>query len=373
MGIIGFFEKHSTFEKVLRLLTDMLCRLNRAFFTGREADNKTILVVSLHRIGDTVFTIPVLKCLENIYGQNLTVLCFPESAQVYNLTFNKLNYIIAEKKDFSFGGRIASSIIRKKVRESKPRFIYDITGAVFSVSSLWGVRSGEIYGITNKYLLNFYNKAVIQRTSPHLMDMYFDIVSLTHPNERVEKYREFNCEPVSEGAILIHPFAGWKAKEWNIEKIFSMAEHLSESYDTALIFPRGALQADFLEILKEKGAPYFETGSFNELIEKIKSCSLFVGSDSGPLYIAALLGKPTFTIYSSTNPEYSLQFGRYNRHIIKKLSCSPLPGSQYCNTDGGRDGCPSFNCMNLLETGEVVKKVKEFIKELKIKEKFTYI
>ena len=30
----------------------------------------------------------------------------------------------------------------------------------------------------------------------------------------------------------------------------------------------------------------------------MKKCSVFIGNDSGPVQIASLLGKPTFTIYS---------------------------------------------------------------------------
>lgn len=371
MGILDFFEKYPIPGKIIGFFVDVFCRLNRLFFSGFSTGRNNILIVSLHRLGDTVFTIPAVKALHKVHGQNIVVACFSDAAEIYKLAFPNLRYVIIEKSEFKFGGRIASTSAREKIRAILPLTVYDITGSIFSASMLCGVKTGSMYGVTTGYFKNLYTKYVIQRTTPHLIDLYFDIVTLAFPAMDVRNFREFEPKPVISGPILIHPFAGWKAKEWNIDKILKLLNDLSSEYDSALICEAGKLDAESAGFINKNGLKLIETKSIHELIENIKNCSMFIGSDSGPLYIAALLGKPTFCIYSATNPDYSFQFGPNYRYIIKQLHCSPKPGNQYCHTKGGVFGCPSFECMNRLEYEEVKEKLKLFIKELKIKEKIT--
>jgi ADP-heptose:LPS heptosyltransferase len=102
------------------------------------------------------------------------------------------------------------------------------------------------------------------------------------------------------------------------------------------------------------------------LIIKIKECSAFIGNDSGPIYIASLLDKPTFTLFGPTNPEFSLSSGEHHRYIAKSLKCSPAKNTQYCFTQAGQNGCPAFECMNLLGLDEVNRCIRLFLEENKI-------
>lgn len=371
MGILDYFEKHPFLDRLLAFIIGAICRFNRLMFSGHNQENDKVIIVSLHRLGDTVFTIPAVKALYKIHGNKITIVCFADAAEIYKLAFSDIEYLILQKNDFTHGGRIASPEARNKIAVLKPNTIYDITGAIFSVTLLSGIKYFKLYGVTTNYFKNFYTKYVIQRTTPHLIDLYFDIVSLVDPSADVKDYREFETKPVTGGVILIHPFAGWKAKEWNIEKVTALLLELDKEYDTALICASGQLDKSSLDFISENRLKLIETSSIGDLIENIKKCSLFVGSDSGPLYIAALLGKPTFCIYSSTNPKFSFQFGPNYRYVVKQLECSPLPDKQYCRANGGVWGCPSFECMNRLEYDEVKEKIKLFIKELKIEQKIT--
>ena len=103
--------------------------------------------------------------------------------------------------------------------------------------------------------------------------------------------------------------------------------------------------------------------SINELIEQTRDCSVFIGNDSGPLYIANMLGKPTFTIYGPTNPDYSIPFGDNHTFINKTIDCSPEKNKQYCHTVAGLVGCPAFKCMETLKLDEVYNKLLPFVQE----------
>ena len=125
--------------------------------------------------------------------------------------------------------------------------------------------------------------------------------------------------------------------------------------------PRNKLSVDIINELKLKHLELVETDSVDELIDSIRSCSLFIGNDSGPIHIASLLGKTTFTIYGPTLPSIHIPLGKLHNYINLKLKCTPLGTEKMCFTDGGRDGCPSFDCMHNLTVEEVKEKLFSFI------------
>ena len=156
--------------------------------------------------------------------------------------------------------------------------------------------------------------------------------------------------------IIIHPFAGWKAKEWNLNKFVKLAEALSKSYRVSFLIPSSTLKKDIQEELKKHQINLIETKSVEELIAVLDNCSLLIGNDSGPIHIASMLGNATFTIYGPSNPPFTLPYGSTHGYYQKKIKCSPLATENLCFTDGGRYGCPSFECMNGTTMEEVLNK-----------------
>ncbi|MCZ6701456.1 MAG: hypothetical protein O6940_00275, partial [Ignavibacteria bacterium] len=78
---------------------------------------------------------------------------------------------------------------------------------------------------------------------------------------------------------------------------------------------------------------------------------------------ANMLGKPTFTIYGPTNPDYSIPYGDDHDFIIKSIHCSPEKNKQYCFTHAGMVGCPAFKCMETMGVEEVYNKLLPFVQK----------
>jgi heptosyltransferase-2 len=195
-----------------------------------------------------------------------------------------------------------------------------------------------------------------------LIDRYLDVVGTYNGKSRLDVKKEFPTKIKKIDKILVHPFAGWKAKEWNLRKFIDLTIMLSKSFDVELISPGNAISKDILEEVEKDNLKICITKSLNELKNKIKNCSLLVSNDSGPIYIANILGKATFSIYGPTNPNFSLPFGEYHSFIQKNIPCSPVD-TQYCFTHAGLY-CPSNECMQLLSVEEVYESLLTFINEL---------
>ena len=346
-------------------LVNLLFLINRKLHTlFKKKWNNKIAVISIHRIGDTVFTIPALKKLFQVADREITIFCYENSKKIYDLVFSNCKFITINRSDFIWENRIARNGVRKILKEINPEIIVDLTGGIQSASLLFNSSAKRIFGFSEHYFKNVYTDFIPQRKTPHLMDLFLDVINLYKPFERKETDKQFETNISHNGIIMIHPFAGWAAKEWNLEKFIGLASLLREDYDCCFVVQE-SFPIEIKRKLVEEKIDVKVTESIDELIETIKECSVFISNDSGPLYIASLLGKPTFTIYGPTNPLYSLPQGEFHRMIQKRIECSPPADHQYCFTNAGLF-CPEYQCMNLLTVNEVYQSIRKFLEELKI-------
>jgi len=363
LEIIKKLEKNKIFDLIFEFLSSTLLSLIRNCTRKNLSGN--IIIISLHKLGDAVFTIPtVIKVFEHFSNKNVYVLTFSENKNIYN-TVLKEEYIIPLEEDgFFLGGRIASKNAIDILKNLQPNIIFDLTGNITSASLIAASKAKEIVGMNTKYCKTIYDVFIPIKNKPHLIDRYLDAVKVYLPLDESKIIKEFPIKFETEGKILIHPFAGWKAKEWNLNKFIELADLLNEEYEVEIVSPENLIPEDIIHDIRDHQMPLSFTTSINDLVNKIKECSVFISNDSGPLYIANLLGKATFTIYGPTNPEFSLPFGKYHRYIQKKLTCSPN-GTQYCFTHAGLY-CPSNECMHQLSVNSVKIGVISFLKEIGI-------
>ena len=366
LEIIKKLEKNKIFDLIFEFLSSTLLSLIRNCTRKNLSGN--IIIISLHKLGDSVFTIPaIMQIFEHFSNQNVYVLTFSENKNIYNTVLKKEYIIPLEKDGFFLGGRIASKNAIDILKNLQPNIIFDLTGNITSASLIAASKAKEIVGMNTKYCKTIYDVFIPIKNKPHLIDRYLDAVKVYLPLDESKIIKEFPIKFETGGKILIHPFAGWKAKEWNLNKFIELADLLNAEYEVEIVSPENLIPEDIIHDIRDHQMPLSFTTSINDLVNKIKECSVFISNDSGPLYIANLLGKATFTIYGPTNPEFSLPFGKYHRYIQKKMACSP-DGTQYCFTHAGLY-CPSNECMNLLQVKEVHNTLQSFLSELEIKQK----
>ena len=363
MDIISKLEKIKTLDKFLELASTNFFKVIRKVNSKNKNSDGTIVVISLHKLGDTVFTIPAVQQIFNHFrNKNISIITFAENKPIYGIEFNSECIITINKKNFILGGRIATREGRKLLDSLKPELIFDLTGTISSASLIVSSKAKNIIGHNSNYYRTVYDNFTSIRKVPHLIDRYLDVVKLFIPVNESEILKGFPINFSTEGKILIFPLAGWAAKEWGLEKFLALSILLNKNYEVEIIVEKDKLSGKEIKKFKEEKIPVIQTASVQELIEKIRECSIFISNDSGPLYIANLLGKPTFTIYGPTNPEYSLPLGKFHKFSQKKISCSPN-GTQYCHLQAGLR-CPSYECMHQLIENEVYDGIMNFLNEI---------
>ena len=202
----------------------------RKVIPRRESSSDNVVVVSLHRLGDSVFTIPALKQIKNAYPEQIIILCFKETKPIYNLIFDESELLVVERKQFKLNGRYATKKIRSLVSELDPEMILDLNGDMASASLLYLLGVKEIYGLCRPQFRAIYKKCITVRKVPHIIDIYLDAISTIIQIENRNDIYEFPSEINKQAKILIHPSAGWSAKEWGLTKFLELGEKLSKTF-----------------------------------------------------------------------------------------------------------------------------------------------
>ncbi|MDH3268635.1 MAG: glycosyltransferase family 9 protein [Ignavibacteria bacterium] len=358
-----FINRNKPISFILNSIFNLFFSTLRLISKQFAYDNGNLLIISLHRLGDTIFTIPAIREVQKHFKKKIIIACYPESVPIYKLAFEDIHFCELEHRDFYFNDRLTKFKAKKKLKMLRSEIIIDLIGSMSSASLIYNLRAKEIVGMTRIQFKAIYDHYVEFRESPQLIDIYLDVISsvIQIPDRNALKKLSKSTNP--EGKILIHPFATWREKEWNLNKFIELALKLKKVYSVNFISPSGKLYSDVLDEIRNKGIDIAESNSVDELIENIRKCSLFIGNDSGPVNIANFLGRPTFTIYGATNHNYTATSGEHQLYIQKKLGCSARSNEKFCIVGGAAFICPGIQCMNLLSVDEVYNQLKPLADE----------
>ena len=170
-----FFTKYIKNNIILNRIVIVLSNTGLIFlkvfnFYRKNFGTENIVVIALQKLGDSVFTIPAIKNIVNYYGENIYIICFPETEPIYRIVFNSVNFVNIEHSEIHFNNRIVGRRAKKILRDIKPSTIYDLTGTITSATLLFMSSAKKIIGINEPYYRPIYTNFRKVRSIPHLID-----------------------------------------------------------------------------------------------------------------------------------------------------------------------------------------------------------
>ncbi|MDR3667134.1 MAG: glycosyltransferase family 9 protein [Ignavibacteriaceae bacterium] len=364
MGFSEHLDNLPFLKTIISFVSNFILKIIRRISQIGSSNQTNLVIISLHKLGDTVFTFPVVEeIVRRNPNRKIIILCYDSSKDLYEKFF-RVEVETLNRGNFFLNDRIAKSGARKKLRKLEPAILYDITGVMTSASLIFNSSSSQIIGTNRDIFRSIYSKYNTIENVKYSSDIYLKAVGIKS-NENSYKF-EIKAKYDKSYHILIHPFAGWNSKEWNFNKYIELCLKLNNVHKCAFLIQEGSLNKSRIKYLDSQGITIILTRSTNDLMQEINKCSLLISNDTGPIQIAAIMGKPTFTIYGPTNPLFHLPRGNGHRFIIHKIKCSPQGNERLCYTYGGKNGCFSFECLNLLQVNEVFASIKSFLEDLEI-------
>jgi heptosyltransferase-1 len=267
---------------------------------------RRVLVVRLGAMGDVVHTLPAVASLKHSMPHS-EITWVVESKWRALLQGNPyINRIIVFERGTMSGLKSAW----RELRRERFDLAVDFQGLIKSALVAACARPERLYGFDAKCAREapaawFYSSRVHSESS-HRVDKYLDLAAgagVTNP------LKVFPLPPgIPEGRlprgefVLASPLAGWGSKQWPIEHYAALAERLRRECGIPLVL-------NGPQPIRVAGTESHVSG-IDGLIDATRRATAIVGVDSGPLHVAAAIGKPGVAIYGPTDPAATGPYGK---------------------------------------------------------------
>ena len=294
------------------------------FNVGKPASGR-ILAIRLGALGDIIFTLPAVASLKHSFpGWHLTWAVEPQWAPL--LEANPfVDQVLPVRRDSLQG--LGESW--RAIRASRFDFAIDFQGLIKSALVASCARTDRIFGLDpaqarERTAAFFYSNKTASR-SVHMVDRHLDLAVAAGAASIIRAF------PIPEGRVegrlpegdfvLACPQAGWPGKQWPLDYYRELATILRRELGVPLVLngPPAALP-QFAQV--PEAIPH--TSGLPGLIYATRRAAAVVGVDSGPLHLAAALGKPGVAIYGPTDPSRNGPYGNSMR-VLR----SPEAGTTY--------------------------------------------
>ena len=183
-------------------------------------------------------------------------------------------------------------------------------------------------GEYGRELSRWMNNYRLQNRQPHIVDRSLELLEPlgiyspeVHFRLPVDLQQQLTMKDFLDRVVkhttfaVLNPGAGWKSKRWPHERYADIARHLGKQHamPSVIVWADSHEQSWSDEIVKASTGHAFLAPPTNlrQLAELSRMARLFVGSDTGPLHLAAALDTPCVGMYGTTRPKDCGPYGPY--------------------------------------------------------------
>ena len=257
-----------------------------------------VLAVRLGAMGDVVQCLPAVASLKHsIPRSHVTWVIEPRWAPLLEENPYVDRVVLLDRRSLAGLGTAW-----RELRAQRYDIAVDFQGLLKSALVASAARAERLFGFSRALVRErpaawFYSVAVASKAT-HVVDRYLDLASAAGASSLLRNFPLPAGHP--EGSlpagpfVLASPMAGWAAKQWPMDFYSELGRLLEAEYGCKLVL-NGLARID---------APHTHAhvSGLPGLIDATRRAAAIVGVDSGPLHLAAALGKPGVAIFGPTDP-----------------------------------------------------------------------
>ncbi|MBN1931771.1 MAG: lipopolysaccharide heptosyltransferase I [Desulfobacterales bacterium] len=338
-----------------------------------------ILIVKLSAIGDVIHTLPALNAIRSCYPHAKITWLVEKDASDFVKDHPAIDRVIISNRKrwlktfFTESRHKNIAEIRCFIKELRDTY-YDL---IIAFQSL--LKSGILIGLTRGK-----RKIGFGRGMDHMEYSYFFLnerippVSMEHhalsrglmlldsigihsseivyhipikdqdrktANYLIEQHQLKGFKPL----VAINPGAKWETKLWDRQKFAELADALIEKYQVHLIFTGSKADHEAIEDILSRmhGTAVNLAGktSLLTLAAVYEKTDFIISTDTGPMHVAAALGKPVVALFGPTAPWRTGPFGPGHQIIRSQIKCSPC----------FKRKCETHECMQQISVQDVLE------------------
>ena len=259
-------------------------------------------------MGDILHTMPAVQRLRDLWPKaEITWVLEPKWMPLLHGTGLANHFLPLDRRS-----PLSVWIAAKWLRRWQPDLAIDFQGLVKSALTALVSGADRRIGFIDTQLREreagvFYTEAFTAQ-STHVVARNLELVSslgIAQSNAILRGPAGFPEGKLPEGDfVLASPYAGWKSKQWPIERYIEIGKRLDQSFGYKLV----------LNVMPANDIPPSEflwrhESGIDGLIHATRRARAVLGLDSGPLHLAALLGKPGVALFGPTDPARNGPYG----------------------------------------------------------------
>ena len=340
------------------------------------AEPKNILIVRTDRIGDLVLTLPLAGLIKKQYPD--CKVSFLVRDYTKNIVSNHphIDEVLVLKED---NGNVSLSDNINLIKQRNfdncivvyPRFQISLIIFLSGIKNRIGTGYRWYSFLFNKkvyehrknaerheleYNLNLLEKLGIKNSvaeSSVGYDLKVDESSL----KDVTKILVDEKLDLQKPLIIVHPGSGGSSVDLPINKFAELVSKLDDDYQIILTGSKNEIK--LCEKIKSPGKVKNMAGRFNldELTALISKSVMFISNSTGPIHIAAALGKYTVGFYPKI---VSCSKERWGPYTNRKIVYEPQIDCKNCT----REQCEKLNCMDSIDMTKVYSDIKNVLNKL---------
>ncbi|MBI5599158.1 MAG: glycosyltransferase family 9 protein [Deltaproteobacteria bacterium] len=350
----------------------------------RDTRGKKILVVCLQGIGNTFLTLYALEKFMEERSVRLSIVVSNNGSHelaLSQLPIDRL-YIWDESKSAARNiFHLGRGLLRERFDEA---YLAYPSGGREGMIGLFA-RACEKKVVVDgaggpRLFMRFYKTRIVKRIKTH--DINTNFLLLGVPNNGYLRSGKTVIEGVRKGfgwygkrflyennlsgkfIVAVHPGAKGYGKRWDTEKFIKLCKTLNERFGCRFVVVGGndelALKQTVANGIGEN-ALLLNTASIFQTASVLQRCNLFIGNDSAPMHMSAILGVPVIALWGYTDFNRTAPYGPGNIIIRKAYDCSPC----YSFTGRFKDDCRhGLRCIKDLSLEEVLPVAAGYIEVL---------
>jgi len=295
---------------------------------------KRILIVRFSAIGDVVHGLPLAVALRTRFPHaEIAWLVEDRAASLLHGHWALDRLLIVRKGWMKSWADI--KLMRNRLKTFAPDVTIDLQGLFKSSFAAW--LSGAKYrigfgGIDGREGSRWFNNFRVVPTENHVIDRNLQLleplgvdgcsVDFDLPEcemDRRSARQLLGREGLDGDFVIINVGAGWKSKLWREDRYAEVAKYLLEQWNLpSLVVWAGSEEQKMAEAVVQgaNGAAVLSPPTtLCELASLSRLATLFIGSDTGPLHIAAAVGTPCIGLYGLMPAKRNGPYGLQNRSI----------------------------------------------------------
>jgi ADP-heptose:LPS heptosyltransferase len=330
---------------------------------------RRILLMTTTAIGDTLFSTPAIRAVKETYpDKEVQVLCHQRNALLLreNPHIDRLLFYRGKA-----GGLRA--LIRRLQEQHFDLVIILHSNDPEAVPLAWATRAPYLIGSGTSRFAAFLSQGIVTRDeNRHAIECRLDLVRAAGADtadRRMDFHLPAGWEPEVRGVLNdlwgsgdqpvvgLHPTGSGSYKWWPAEYFVDLGNRLFDRYGCRFILFCSKSEASAARAIASRlKAPVLTTeGRFDLAITGglIRSCSLFIANDSGPLHMALALRVPTLALIGADSPR---RIGPYQAgnsvSLYKKEEVCDLPRCL-------NEKCGDNRCLKQIRPEEVLQVIEE--------------